>query len=315
PGSYGLIPASHLLLNRGDGSWQDVTTREIGQLGMVTAAGSMDIDGDQDIDLIVVGEWMPVTIFENTPEGLKKKTIGDTPGWWSALQIADLDRDGDEDIILGNWGLNSKFQASREKPLRLYVNDYDRNGKIEAILEWYPPGSNKAYPFATRTEMTKQLPQLKKIALKHAEYASRGMKELFATEVIEKSLVLRATHLESAILWNDSGKFSLQPLPAEAQLAPVFSILAEDLDGDAQTDLLLMGNLHALKPELGRLDANRGVFLKGMGNRKFKPLSSAQSGFWVEGQVRDIEIIEKPGGEKRILVARNKLPLQVYERR
>jgi hypothetical protein len=312
PASYGLVPASYLLMNRGDGTWEDLTTREIGQLGMVTAAHWSDVDGDTDPDLVVVGEWMPITIFENNPEGLKKKTVGETNGWWSALAAADLDYDGDEDFVLGNWGTNSKFSASTEKPLRLYVNDYDRNGKIESILEWFPPGSEKAYPFVTRGEMTSQMPSLKKVALKHAEYAKSTIQELFPPQVLDKSLVLKATHLESAILWNEGGKFSLQALPDEAQVSPVFSIIAEDMDHDNCVDLLLMGNLYALKPELGRLDANRGVFLKGLDDRKYEAIPSAASGLWLEGQVRDAEVMEI-NGKPHVFVARNRERLKVYE--
>ncbi len=258
------------------------------------------------------GLWMPITIFENNPEGLQKKTVGETSGWWSAIAKADLDYDGDEDFVLGNWGTNSKFSASREKPLRLYVNDYDRNGKIEAILEWYPPGSDKAYPFVTRSEMTSQMPSLKKVALKHAEYAESTMQELFPPEVLDKSLVLKATHLESAILWNEGGKFSLQPLPKEAQVSPVFSIIAEDMDQDNCVDLLLMGNLYALKPELGRLDANRGVFLKGLDDRRYEAVPSRASGLWLRGQVRDAEVIEI-NGKAHVVVARNQESLKIYE--
>ena len=312
PGDYGLVPASYLLINRGDGTWDDLTTREIGQLGMVTAAHWSDVDGDTDPDLVVVGEWMPITIFENNAEGLKMKTVGETHGWWSALTAADLDYDGDEDFVLGNWGTNSKFSASQEKPLRLYVNDYDRNGKVESILEWYPPGSERAYPFLTRSEMTNQMPSLKKVALKHAEYAESTMQELFPPEVLDKSLVLKATHLESAILWNEGGRFSLQPLPEPAQVAPVFSILARDVDQDNCVDLLLMGNLQSLKPELGRLDANRGVFLKGLDDRKYETVTSIQSGLWIRDEVRDAEVIEM-NGKPHVFVARNNEKMKVYQ--
>ena len=314
PGHYGLIPRSFLLQNQGDGTWVDITTQTIGQLGMVTAATWADIDSDQDMDLLVVGEWMPVTILENTGNSFTKKIVEGSNGWWSALEKADLDGDGDLDFVLGNWGNNSKFRASPEKPLTLYTSDYDNNGKVESILEWYPPHSSTAYPFATKADITSQLPFLKKKVLKYEDYAKSTFSALFTNRKKESISSLEVTYLESAILWNDLTSYRLEALPQEAQVAPVYSIVADYLDDDDHVDLLLMGNMCSLKPEVGRLDANRGVLLKGLGVKGFLPLTTQTSGFWLKGQVRDAMVIPLSEERKRIIVARNNLPVSVYDK-
>lgn len=315
PGHYGPIPSSFLLLNRGNGTWSNMTTQEIGQLGMVTDAVWTDVDNDRDLDLVVVGDWMPVTVFTNTGENLEKKVIENTQGWWSAIEAADLDGDGDQDFVVGNWGLNTKFEASPEKPLKLYSKDFDNNGKTESFLEWYPPRAAESYPFATKMEATSQLPHLKKKVLKYEDYAGSTVGELFTDAERAGMQTLEANYLSSAIVWNEGSRFRVEALPAEAQVAPVYSIVAEDLDADNCVDLLLMGNLYGLKPEVGRLDANRGVLLKGFGNGTFKPLSSQASGFWIPGQVRDAVVLPLSEGQKRIVLARNNLPVQVYDGR
>ncbi|MEQ9441399.1 MAG: VCBS repeat-containing protein [Cyclobacteriaceae bacterium] len=313
PGDYGLIPGSYLLQNRGDGTWNNLTTQEIGQLGMVTDARWADIDQDQDMDLLVVGEWMPVTIFENTPNGLRKSTIENSSGWWSAITAADLDNDGDQDFILGNWGLNSKFNASQNHPLKLHTKDFDGNGKVESVIEWHPSGSTTAYPFPAKMDLMAQIPALKKDFLTYDAYAKSSFEEVFSPGDERRLQQLSAQRLESVILWNDPEGYCMEVLPPAAQVAPVYSIIAEDLDQDNCPDLLLLGNLYGLKPEVGRLDANKGVFLKGYGNRSFKALPAKESGFWIDGQVRDAIALEGPGNTRRLFIARNNRPLLVYE--
>ena len=313
PGDYGLVPGSYLLRNRGDGTWDNLTTQEIGQLGMVTDALWTDIDRDQDQDLIIIGEWMPVTIFKNTPNGLEKTVVKNSSGWWSSIAAADLDNDGDQDFVIGNWGLNSKFKASIHQPLVLHTQDFDGNGKVESIIEWHPSEEGTSYPFTAKKDLMTQLPSMKKDFLTYEAYATSSFDEIFKQEENKPHQRLVAQRLESVILWNDPQEYCMEVLPREAQVAPVYSIIAEDLDKDNCPDLLLLGNLYGLQPEVGRLAANKGVFLKGNGNRSFKALSSGASGFWVDGQVRGALTLKGPKGNPRIFIARNNLPLQVYE--
>ncbi len=308
PGHYGLVPSSFLLQNNGNGKWIDLTTEEFGKLGMVTAAKWSDMDNDNDPDLIVVGDWMPITVFENTLGLLKKKgVVKDSYGWWSAMEVKDLDNDGDDDYILGNWGLNSKFKASVDRPLKLYVKDFDRNGKTEQILEWFPPGDDKAYPFATKMDIIAQIPHLDNKIKKYADYGRTTYEELFDPEQRQGAIELKSTYLKSAILWNDDNVFRLEALPNEAQVSPIFSIVTDDLDSDGIIDLLLFGNFYGIKPEIGRLDANRGVLLKGMPGGKYSSISSFQSGLKIEGEVRDALIINDFHGDRLLIVARNNL--------
>jgi enediyne biosynthesis protein E4 len=194
PGHYGLVPSSFVLLNAGNGFWMNITTEEFGKLGMVTGAVWSDIDHDGDPDLIVVGDWMPVTVFENTPGVLKKKIeIDNSHGWWSAIVSKDLDNDGDEDFILGNWGLNSKFKASQEKPLKLHVKDFDRNGKVEQILEWYPEADDVAYPFVSKDELVKFLPQTAQSIKSYKDFGSLTYQQLFTEEQRRGALQLTTT--------------------------------------------------------------------------------------------------------------------------
>lgn len=316
PGHYGPAPKSFLLQNNGDGRWVNLTNRDIGTLGMVTAATWSDIDHDGDPDLIVVGDWMPIIILENTPGAMKRKGyIPNSYGWWSSMIKRDLDGDGDDDFVLGNWGTNSKFQASPQEPLRMFVKDFDRNGTIEQILLWYPPGEKKAYPFATKDDLVKQLPFLKNKISKYADYGHMTYEDLFDETQRKGAVELMADCLTSAILWQDSTGFRLQTLPAAAQVSPVFSIVADDFNHDEKIDLLLLGNYYGLKPEGGRLDANRGVMLQGMEHGQFSAISNDVSGVYITGQVRDAAYMPLANGKKVLLVGRNNLPMMALEQK
>lgn len=314
PGHYGLVPSSFLMQNNGDGQWINLTTEEIGKLGMVTSAKWSDIDNDNDPDLVVVGDWMPITIFENTPGVLKRKgVIKDSYGWWSALEVEDLDDDGDDDYIVGNWGLNSKFKATVDRPLKLYVKDFDRNGEVEQILEWYPKADKIAYPFVSKDELLSQLPQLSSKIETYKDYGAMTYDQLFNEEQRQGAVELKCNYLQSAILWRDEEGFRLEALPMEAQISPVFSIVVEDIDKNDISDLLLFGNFYGLKPEVGRLDANFGVFLEGLEGGKFKLVSNIKTGLYVKGEVRDAQIITDSKGVRNLIIGRNNKSALSYQ--
>lgn len=314
PGNYGLPPRSYLFKNDG-GNWMDVTPATLGNAGMVTDAAWADADSDGDKDLVVVGDWMAITIFKNEKGFLKDATtLPGSNGWWNRIEAADLDKDGDIDFVVGNWGLNTKFKASQARPVTMFVNDFDDNGKSEFIINWYAPLDDRAYPFATKQELTSQLPALRKSILRYKDYAPKTYDSMFTPEIRKRSISYEVNHLESAIVWNEGNAFTISALPLEAQVSPVFAIVADDLDNDGKTDIWLGGNFYALKPQVGRHDASRGVFLKGGPGRSFESQPAARSGIFVEGEVRDAAVLRSKSS-KRILVARNNARVLVYVRK
>ena len=314
PGSYGLRPHSYLLRND-NGKWSDIAPPSLGNIGMVTDASWTDIDGDGNKGLVVVGDWMAINIFKNQNGSLQDPiVIPNSNGWWNRIQAADLDGDGDMDFVVGNWGLNSKFTATSQRPLTMYVNDFDNNGKSECIINWYPPLDSISYPFATKQELTSQLPALKKDILTYKSYASKTYESLLPADSRSKAIRYETNYLQSAILWNNGGSFELEALPAEAQLSPVYGIVTGDIDGDDKTDIWLGGNFYSLKPQVGRQNASNGVFLKGNGGKSFRYISPRQSGITVEGEVRDAAVVEA-NKLKCLLVARNNASVLIFSKR
>ena len=311
PGNYGLPSRNYLLVNN-NGKWQDASPETLAGAGMVTDAAWTDVDGDQDPDLVVVGDWMPIYVFRNDQGTLTRTTpIPNSHGWWTRVEAGDLDADGDPDFVLGNWGLNSKFKASAKRPITMFVNDFDLNGKSEFIINWYAPLDDRAYPFATKSDLTQQLPELRKQILRYEDYANQTYESLFPPEVRQKSIPYEAKELRSSIIWNDDGQFSLEALPVEAQVAPVYGIAISDLDNNGHADIWMGGNFYALKPQVGRQDASRGLLLSGSGSRRFTPVAAAAAGIQVEGEVRDALVIDGPKG-RQLLIARNNLPMQAF---
>jgi hypothetical protein len=310
PGNYGLPPRSYLLVND-NGVWTDIAPQSLGNIGMVTDAAWSDIDKDGDKDLIVVGDWMPIHIFYNENGTFdNQKTIPNSSGWWTRIEAADIDGDGDDDYVLGNWGLNTKFKGTLAKPMTMYVNDFDKNGKSEFIINYYSPLDSVAYPFATKTELTAQIPSLKKQILKYADYGNKTYEMLFTPEQRSNALRYEANYMESAILWNNKGNTDLQALPLEAQISPVFGIVVSDLDGDRKKDIWLGGNFYELKPQAGRHNASKGVLLKQSDNRVFKYITPEAAGIKVTGEVRDAAVINK-----ELLVARNNDKVLLFKKR
>lgn len=318
PGIYGANPRSYLLQNDGHGHFKDVTDQlapGLSQIGMVTDACWADADGDGQTDLVVVGEWMPITIFKNEHGRFSKwMEIPNSNGWWNCIQAADLNGDGKMDFVLGNLGLNSQFQADAKHPVELYVNDFDQNGEIESILTSYKD-DGKSYPFYLRDELYAALPMLKKRFPKYADYAGKTMAQLFKPEELKNALVKKATWMQTSVLINEgNGKFDLKPLPIRAQFSPVYAILVQDMDGDGRPDIFLGGNFYGVKPQIGRYDASYGCFLKGDGKGHFTYLTPEQSGLFVRGEVRDIQAIPGKNGKAYILVARNNDTALLFEK-
>ena len=262
PWQYGLDPPSALLRNDGQGRFTDVTEEvapALRRIGMVTDAVWVDVNDDARPDLVVAGEWMPITVFLNegalvpqSENGLEK-----SHGWWNRLLAEDMDGDGDMDFVAGNLGLNTVLHASDAEPLTMHVNDFDRNGRIDQVISLYRDGI--AYPMALRQDLFLQIPILEARFPRFADYAGTPLEGVFTPEERASSVVRHAYTLATSYVENrGDGTFSLRPLPFEAQLTPVYALLSGDYDEDGYKDLLLAGNFYAAKPEIGRMDAGYG---------------------------------------------------------
>lgn len=317
PFLYGLPAGGYLYKNDGKGNLIDATPTlapELKALGMISDATWIDYDQDGDVDLFVVGEWMTIELFRNENGSLKRYTetagLDQYTGWWNVIHPVDLDQDGDMDLVLGNHGENSRFKASPESPLTLYVNDFDKNGSIEHILAHSING--KDYPYTLRHDLIAQLPALKKKYLKYESYNKASVNDIFSEGELKNATVWRATHMQSSVLINNgSNSFSLEPLPVEAQISPVYAISSGDLNNDGIVDLILGGNLYEAKPEAGRYDTSYGLVLQGNGNSTFKPLNAHESGFSVRGAIRDIQIINH-NKERLVIIALNNEHVRIF---
>jgi hypothetical protein len=317
PGSYGYTPLSYLYLNDGTGNFKNYTKRYLpdNKLGMVTDALWADLDGDQYPELMVVGDWMPVTIFKNNRGRRFARAgtgLGNTSGWWNTLQAADIDADGDQDFILGNLGRNSRLKASPQQPAELLAGDFDQNGTVEQIISCYTE-DGKSYPMVLKQDLQKQVPGIKKKFIKYADYAGKQVTDIFSPENLKDAVTWKVTNPNTSLLVN-KGKlqFDLRPLPVEAQFSPVFGIETLDYNHDGHLDMLLTGNFFDVLPEIGRYDANYGLLLQGKGRGVFRAVPAPVSGLRVTGQVRKTRIMTDAQGNQLIVLAKNQGRLQVY---
>ncbi len=317
PGAYGLTPPSFLFRGEGNGKFTDASGNlpEGGRdMGMVTDACWLDYDGDGDQDLAVVGEWMNVNIFRNDDgkfiDVTENAGLGQTAGWWNCIETADLDGDGDMDLIAGNLGLNSILKASVDEPLEMYVNDFDRNGSLDQIICSYRAGVS--YPVASFDELAGQIAGLKKDYPNYSDFGGQTVQEIFGKKKIEQSIVKKAVLLESCILLNEgNAMFKVRPLPAYAQFSPVRDILVLDFDGDGNKDLVLAGNNYAVRPSIGRYDAGYGWVLLGRNDHRFRTMMPVESGLKIRGDARRLKVINA-GKEHYLLTTVNDGPLQIF---
>nr|WP_262901434.1 VCBS repeat-containing protein [Flavihumibacter profundi] len=317
--NYSKTPASYLLINDGKGKFSfspTAITDSLNHLGMVTDANWVDIDKDGWPDLVIVGEWMQPVLFKNNQGKLVRTPLTNNDknlsGWWCSLKTADINGDGFEDILLGNYGLNSKITASTKYPLKMFSKDISGFGRADQILA--VAKGDKYYTFLNKEDIEKQLPYIKKKFLRYGEMAGKTVEEIFG-EKLDGAAVFSAATLASMVLVNDGkGHFNASLLPEELQWQPLFSFACADFDKDGKTDILAGGNFFGTQPFEGRYDALALSFCKGDGKGKFKttlPLPEPLSN--IQGEVRSIQPIQLAGGKKALLIAFNNAPLMLLQ--
>lgn len=318
PGSYPNAPRSYVLTNDGNGNFTDQTSRVSQSLlapGMVTDALWTDFDGDSADDLILVGEWMPIRLFKNLGGTLTEVTTeagtSGSEGWWNAITPGDFDNDGDTDYVVGNFGLNSQLKTSPEAPVELYVKDFDANGSLDPILCAYIQG--ESYPVFSKDDLVGQLSGLKSRYTSYSMYSNEKISDIFTSDELSDARRLQANTFSSSYLENlGNGSFNRIPLPKQTQFSPIFGIAAADINADGNLDAILGGNFFGTRVKYGRYDANKGTLLLGDGKNGFEVIDNPRSGLHLEGEVRDIQIIETEENKSIIIFAKNNGPVEVY---
>jgi hypothetical protein len=308
PANYPNAPKSWLLINN-NGNFIDQTEKlapELLNMGMITDAKWFDIDNDKDLDLIVTGEWMGIEVLLNDSGKLKKtsryKALKNTKGWWNKILIADIDSDGDGDIIAGNLGLNYKFHANNKEPFHIYSSDFDYNGTQDILLAKYY--NNRQVPIRGKGCTAQQIPHLQSKIKSYQDFASRDLKGIVGPS-IKRALHYDVNEFRSGLFMNEGNdQFNFQPFKNQVQQSPINSILHYDFNGDGKKDLLLAGNNYQSEVETTRADAGIGNLLLGDGNGAYKYLNHLESGFFADKDVRNIVLINT-GRIQLLLVVNN----------
>ena len=307
-GHYGQQPNSYILENDGQGNFKIISEPVI--KGMITAASWTDIDGDGREDLVIAGEWMPITVYFNRDQGFEKMEVPHSAGWWRCMTVADMDKDGDMDLILGNHGLNSFIKADSTNPLRLYVNDFDKNGSTDPIITYQQKGQE--HTLATKDQLEQQLTFIRKRFPSYQDFATTDFKDILPLNQFPQTEIREVQQLGSVFLENKGGTFKVHLLPMAAQLAPIHSLLTGDFNEDGHLDILAAGNFYPSQISIGRLDASSGLVLSGDGQGQFQALSSTESGLLLKGEVRNMIITADGSGKRVLMAARNQDTPQMF---
>ena len=322
PGKYGFSENSLLLEQQKSGNFKDVTAAKasiLQNLGMVTDAKWVDLDKDGNAELVVVGEWMPINIFSFKDNSLVSETskygLEDSNGWWNTINVNDIDEDGDEDLILGNLGLNSKYKASETEPFKLYVDDFDGNGTHDVYLGYFDK-DGKCYPVRGRQCSSEQMPFVKKKFASFSDFAVATIDEVLEGKINEESVIQHARKFESCILKNNgSGNFDIIDLPRSAQVSPIYGIEVFDFNDDGKKDILCVGNLHVREVETTRSDASKGILLVQNEEGGFNSLGTDITGISADGDARAVKQLQLKNGKTTLVIANNNAPIQMYRLR
>ncbi|WP_255307471.1 VCBS repeat-containing protein [Allomuricauda sp. CP2A] len=310
PTKFGEISRQYIVRNDGNLNFTDITSSyapDFETIGNVKDFVWTDLDGNGFVDLVIAGHWTPITIFLNNGKQLVKQTgngLDNTNGWWNCIKLADMDHDGDQDILAGNWGLNTKFNASLDKPVTLYINDFDGNGSIETVMTHFH--GDKETAFSSKDELAKQMPFLNKKFLFYKDFAKASLEELFGRENLEKAAKRKVYLLETSYFENDGkGNFSPKELPLIVQSSTVNDIYIDNNDEKTTNEILMVGNNFEISTQLGRLDASHGLVLQNdeEGNIYWKENLN------ISGAARKIEKVNRNGNEELIITLNNDSPV------
>jgi hypothetical protein len=315
PLKYPYPGKSAILQNQG-GKFVDITASvapDLVDIGMVTSATWVDYDGDSDEDLILVGEWMPITVLENNDGQYQNMTkelgLQDELGWWNKLVKADMDGDGDMDFIAGNYGLNSKFPVSKEEPLHIYCSDFDETGTLDIVLGWYNQGV--CYPVRGKQCSSEQMPNISDKFPTYDEFGKATITDVYG-ERLDEALHYEVKNFATVYIENTGDGLKVHRLPKEVQFSTVFGILPDDFNNDGNMDLLIAGNFYVPEVETGRTDASIGVYLRGDGSGGFTSVPVTESGFFAWEDVRDLAQVRLANGKRMILVGNNNDKMQSF---
>lgn len=319
PGKYPLAPDSYLLENN-KGVFRDVTnvlSADLRKAGMVTGSCWLDMNKDGRKDLVIVGEWMPVMVFHNTSEGFINATENypflSNIGWWSSINIGDFDNDGDEDLVIGNIGLNNKYHPSQEKPLHIFSNDFDKNGTLDIVLSKDYKG--KLVPVRGKECSSQQMPFIGDKFPMYSEFASSTLNDIYGAEALSESLHYAATTFASVYVENlGNGSFAVKDLPMEAQMGPINDMVIYDFDKDGNLDLLVGGNVVDTEVETPAYDANKGLYMSGKGDGSFQTVPLLEeSGLFLPLNVKGIKLLFLGFGKRPAIIAvNNEGPPQIF---
>ncbi|RYG01506.1 MAG: VCBS repeat-containing protein, partial [Chitinophagaceae bacterium] len=329
PGQYPVSAGTIILRNDskpGQIVFTDITSQSappLTNIGLVTDAMFSDIDNDGSVDLILVGEWMAPVILKNNKgvftditaaSGLAKET-----GWWNSIAAGDFDNDGDVDFVFGNNGTNTVYQASVSEPAGIYAKDFNKDGVYDAMPTLYlqdSTGVRREYPAFGRDEMTKQIIQVRRKYPTFREFALTSMDQMFTPEELQGAVIKHAVNLKTSYIENlGGGKFKISPLPVEAQFAPVFGMVAQDINSDGKTDLILNGNDFGVELSVGKCAAMNGLVMLGNGRGGFKALKPERSGFYVPGNGKALVSLKGANGGSVLFASQNNDRLLAFRQR
>lgn len=317
PGRYPETPHSYILRNDRN-RFTDVTdevSKEFGSVGMVNDLKLANLDQDPEMELIVAGEWMPITVFKLGHGQVIKADpnalgFSESNGFWNRLEIADLDQDGDIDILAGNLGLNTQYKPTKDAPIQCYTLDIDKNGSLDPIITYYE--GNKIYPIVQKDVLIKQVPVLKKKFIYAKDYASATIEDVLTASQLKEASVLNCYMVTSGWWENTGTTFLFHAFPNQAQASPIMAFIVTDFNQDQHPDIFMAGNKYRMEVETGRLDAGIGTLLFGDGKGGFTWVNNRLSGLFAEKEVRDLALLNGSSGNQYILICNNNDQAQVY---